>query len=406
MDGDVMNKERKYKNVSVDKLVPYINNTKTHSKEQIKKIQSSIREFGFVNPILIDGNYNIIAGHGRLEGAKAEGLKEVPCLFIEDLTDTQIKAYRIADNRIAEDAEWDMDLLKLEMEDLDDIFTGFDDEEFNDIMGVDKEVVEDDFEVEVPDDPISKLGQVYQLGEHRLMCGNSTSEGDVNVLMNGEKADMVFTDPPYNVNIKGKFTGKIQNDDMEEKDFRNLIDKAFTNIKLNNNGSSYICYEIKQHTLFESYASNIGIIDEIIVWNKDSASFYNNDIYNRKFEAIFFIKGDGNLSCNKETNVWDFPKSSSFNNTDENGLRFNQKGNFLVAHPTSKPVKLVSRALNNSSKKDNIVLDVFGGSGSTLIACEQLDRICYMMELDPKYIDVIINRWETFTGNKAVLLNE
>jgi len=399
-----MNKERKYKNVSVDKLVPYINNTKTHSKEQIKKIQSSIREFGFVNPILIDGAYNIIAGHGRLEGAKAEGLKEVPCLFIEDLTDTQIKAYRIADNRIAEDAEWNMELLTIEMEDLEDLFTGFDAEEFDEIMGIDKEVVEDDFEVELPDETKSKLGDIYQLGKHRLMCGDSTSESYVNLLMDGNKADMVFTDPPYGMFLDADYS------DMK-LGFKNTTGgKKYENVIGDNN--DFIPELIT--TIFD----NFSYCKEVFIWGFD---YFAELILNRNNGSVFVWDKRGN---DNDDTANDESSDKMFGSTFELCwskvrhkrlmARIKWAGIFGLPkefdkkrhHPTQKPIELSSWFISRYSEEKSNIVDLYGGSGSTLIACEQLDRICYMMELDPKYIDVIINRWEQFTGGKAVLLNE
>ena len=392
---------RRYENVKIDKLMPYINNTKKHSREQIKKIQSSIREFGFVNPILIDSNYNIIAGHGRLEGAKEEGLKEIPCLFIEDLTDQQIKAYRIADNKIAEFAEWDMDLLEIEMEGLDDLFTGFDDAEFDDIMGIDKEVEEDDFEVELPDEPKAKLGEIYQLGRHRLMCGDSTSIDDVGKLMDGVKADMVFTDPPYGVsamgmrgqNFKKSNAQFIKNDELRNDELTQFLSDFIGAMQYKEGASIYICYSwATQKEFTEAIQMNDLKIKNCIIWDKKVFGL-NPKGYRPQYEMIYFCcKDDFEWYGDKaQSNIWQISRE----------INREEQGN----HPTPKPIELIAKALNNSSKQEDIILDVFGGSGSTLIACEQLDRICYMMELDPKYVDVIIDRWEEYTGEEAVLLN-
>ena len=265
-----------------------------------------------------------------------------------------------------------------------------------------QEIVEDEVP-DVPEEPKAKLGDIYQLGNHRLMCGDSTSEEDVAKLMNGIKADMVFTDPPYGVDIKGKYTGTILNDNLKDEDLENFLKKVNTNIRNNCDGSYYICYEVLNSV--ENFNA-FGKPDEIICINKDSASMpFGKNRYNRKFELILYYKRNGELICESEPNVWDAPKSSSFNNKDENGKRFNEKGNYCVAHPTTKPLLIPSRAIKNSSKENGNILDLFGGSGSTLIACEQLNRKCYMMELDPHYIDVIIQRWENFTGEKAVKIN-
>ena len=392
----------------VSELIPYINNSRTHSEEQITQIVSSIKEFGFTNPILIDKDNSIIAGHGRLQAVKRLGLEEVPCILISGLTKTQIKALIIADNQLALNAGWDLEKLSVEIEGLEEdkfdlSLLGFEDDFIKDLLAEEnKGLTDEDAVPEVKENPKTKLGDVFILGNHRLMCGDATIQNDVEKLMNKSLADMVFTDPPYNVAVKGKFTGSIKNDNLTDDEFNNLLSKSANNLLKYNKGSFYICYEIKNHTQFETAYSILNKIDEIIIWNKDSASFYSKDKYNRKYEAILFIKGNGQLDCNKETNVWDYAKSSSFNSRDENNKRFNETGNFLVAHPTSKPVKLIERALNNSSKKQDIILDLFGGSGSTLIACEKLGRKANIMELDPKYCDVIIQRWQQFTGKEAI----
>jgi site-specific DNA-methyltransferase (adenine-specific) len=386
-------------NKKIEDLIPYHNNPRLND-EAVEYVKNSIKEFGFKVPMVIDKNNVIVAGHTRYKASKELGLKEVPCIIADDLTDEQIKAFRLADNKVSEKAEWDFELLDEELDDIDIDMTEFgfdldlDDEE-------EQEIVEDEVP-EVPDEPKAKLGDIYQLGNHRLMCGDSTSEEDVAKLMNGTKADMVFTDPPYGVDIKGKYTGKILNDNLKDDDLENFLKEVNNNIKNNCNGSYYICYEVLNSV--ENFNA-FGKPDEIICFNKDSASFYSKNKYNRKYELIMYYENGKKLNCESETNVWDAPKSSSFNNRDENGLRFNENGNYCVAHPTTKPLIVPSRAIKNSSKENNTILDLFGGSGSTLIACEQLNRNCYMMELDPHYIDVIIQRWENFTGEKAVKIN-
>lgn len=405
-----MSKFPDYKTVSTDSLIPYARNSRTHSDEQVAQIAASIKEFGFLNPIIIDGDNGIIAGHGRVMAAQKLGIKELPCIEASHLTDAQRKAYVIADNKLALNAGWDNDMLRIELDELGEMdfdleLTGFSLDEIDELQieEIEEGLTDEDAVPDVVDDPVSVLGDVWLLGKHRLMCGDSTSIDAVEKLMDGQKADMVFTDPPYNVAIKGKFTGGIKNDDLSDKEFQDLLDGVASIIYQFNKGSSYIAYEIKNHTQFESAFSAVGEVSEIIVWNKDSASFYSDNKYNRKFEAILFIKGDGLLDCSAEVNVWDFAKSSSFNSRDENGKRFNEKGNYLVAHPTTKPVGLVERALKNSSKKLDLILDTFGGSGSTLIACEKTDRHARLMELDPKYCDVIIKRWQDYTGKSATL---
>ena len=374
-----------------------------------EKLKKSLEEFDLVEPLIWNKrNGNLIGGHQRLKIFVEQGKTDVD-VSVVDLEDSKEKALNLALNKISGD--WDLPKLKDLLQELDtgefdmDI-TGFDIGEIEDLMTQFYEPDEKDDEVpEVPDEPITKKGDLYKLGEHRLLCGDATKIDDVERLMDGSKADMVFTDPPYNVAIKGKFTGTIKNDSMSELDFIKLLNNSFINLNLFNKGSFYIFYEIKNHSLFQDIINkNIGNIDEIIIWNKDSASFYSRNIYNRKYEAIFYIKSKGLLDCDKETNVWDFAKSSSFNSFDENKKRFNEVGNYLVAHPTTKPVGLISRAINNSSKQLDIILDLFGGSGSTLIACQKLNRKCFMMELDEHYCDVIVKRWEDYTGKKAEMI--
>lgn len=394
----------------VNDLIPYVNNSRTHSEEQVNQIVASINEFGFTNPLLIDEKDSIIAGHGRLLASKKLGMEEVPCIVLKGLTEAQKKAYIIADNKMALNAGWDDELLKLELENLKELdfdleLTGFNVDELDDILGNNEEeteIVEDEVP-EVPEEPKAKLGDIYQLGNHRLMCGDSTSEEDVAKLMDGTKADMVFTDPPYGVDIKGKYTGKILNDDLKDNELEDFLNKVNANLKIFCNGSFYICYEVLNSV--ENFNA-FGKPDEIICFNKDSASMpFGKNRYNRKYELILFYKNNGELICDSEPNVWDAPKSSSFNNRDENGKRFNEKGNFCVAHPTTKPLMIPARAIKNSSNEKDNILDLFGGSGSTLIACEQLNRKCYMMELDEHYVSVIIERYINFTGNDVYRIN-
>ena len=380
---------RKYENVKVKDLIPYANNARTHSDEQIKKLQSSIREFGFINPVLVDNKLSIIAGHGRVEAAKREGLEEVPCLYIEDLTDAQKKAYILADNRMALDAGWDMDILNAELEalkemDFDISLTGFDENELSD-MEEEPEVEEDDFEMEPPEEPKAKLGDIYQLGNHRLMCGDSTSVTDVDKLMNEEKADMVFTDPHYGVDYEG-----INND--SRSDLEDLLTSAFENYKENCiDGASVYCFHSDKcadifHNVFRSFCH----FSSMIIWEKQSLVLSQGDYQSIHEPCIYGWFDNGThrfFGDRKQTSVWQFDRKS------------------VEGHTTPKPIGFICKALENSSKKNEKVLDMFGGSGSTLIACEQLNRNCYMMELDPKYIDVIIARWENFTGKKAVLIN-
>ena len=378
------------KMINILKLIPYANNARTHSDEQIMKLRSSLREFGFVNPVLVDKDNNIIAGHGRIMAAKAEGIEEVPCVLVEHLTEAQKKAYILADNRLAEDAGWDMELVDLELDtlremDFDISLTGFEMDELSFDMADDKEVEEDDFDVDgVLDEivePISKRGDIWQLGKHRLKCGDSTIKDDVDRLMNGGKADMVFTDPPYNVAFNGR-SGKfdvIKNDNLNDVEFNRFIDGFLESINYINANTYYICcnwafYGIMQLKLKPKAC---------IVWAKNIFGLGKG--YRHQHEFILF---DGLIDpdIKNESDLWQVKKATNY------------------VHPTQKPIELPARAINNSTKINNRIVDLFGGSGSTLIAAEQLNRICYMMELDEKYCDVIIKRWETLTGNKAELI--
>lgn len=425
----------------IDTLIPYANNARTHSDDQIKKIQASLREFGFVNPVLIDANHGIIAGHGRVEAAKREGIAEIPCVFVEHLTDAQKRAYILADNRLAELAGWDMDAVRIEMERLaEDGFgieiTGF---EFDDIpMG---KVAEDDFDADAAAEetiePTTKLGDIWQLGRHRLMCGDSTDKATVDRLMDGQKADMLLTDPPYNVDYGEKaeainpygynFSPRhIENDKMSDSEFLAFLTKAFKNARnsIKPGGSFYIWHAFVTLYEFETALKSAGMqTRQQLIWNKNSLVLGRQD-YQWKHEPCLYGWIDGAahyfVDDRKQTTVYedaipDFRKMKKDELIDILSDIYSDKISATVInenrpsssqeHPAMKPVKLIARLIKNSSRQEELVLDLFGGSGSTIIACEQLNRICYMMELDPKYCDVIIKRWETLTGQKAVLLN-
>lgn len=393
----------------VNELIPYINNSRTHSEEQVNQIVASINEFGFTNPLLIDEKDNIIAGHGRLLASKKLKMEEVPCIVLTGLTQAQKKAYIIADNKMALNAGWDEELLKIELENLKELdfdleLTGFDVDELDDILGNNEEeteIVEDEVP-EVPEEPKAKLGDIYQLGNHRLMCGDSTSEEDVAKLMNGVKADMVFTDPPYGVSASGgrsqtkdKLGMKaIVNDELRKDDLTQFLSNFISIMKYKDGASIYICYPwATQKEFTEAILNNNLKIKNCIIWDKKVFGLNGFKGYRPQYEMIYFCcKDDFEWYGDKaQSNIWQISRE----------INREEQGN----HPTPKPIELIAKALNNSSKQEDIVLDVFGGSGSTLIACEQLNRKCYMMELDPHYIDVIIQRWENFTGKKAVLLN-
>lgn len=385
---------RRYENVEIEKLKPYKNNARTHSDEQIEKIAKSMKEFGFINPVLVDGDLNVIAGHGRILGAKKLGMKEVPCLFIEDLTEEQKRAYIIADNRLAEDAGWDKELLKIELEDLknmnfDITLTGFELEDF-DFSMEETEVIEDEFDETVPEEPTSKKGEIYKLGKHFLMCGDSTDINDVEKLMNGVKADMLLTDPPYNVDYEGGTGLTIQNDNMDDETFREFLRVSFFNANsvMKEGAVFYIWHADSEGYNFRGACHDIGWkVRQCLIWCKNTLVMGRQD-YHWKHEPCLYgwKEGASHLwaSDRKQTTVLEFDRPS-----------------VSKEHPTMKPVGLFDYLIKNNTKKDDIVLDLFAGSGTSIIACEQNGRIAYSMELDPKYVDVIISRWEKLTGQQA-----
>lgn len=368
--------------VSTDLLKPYPNNAKLHSDEQVDKIAESIKEFGFLNPCLIDKDYNIIAGHGRLLASKKLGMKTIPCIFVEGLTEAQRKAYILADNRLTELGEWDFDKVQFELKELADMdfnieLTGF---ELDDIEEEPAEIVEDDFTEDV--ETRCKLGDIWQLGNHRLICGDSTDKPTVERLMNGQKADMVFTDPPYNIGYQGVSDKRtVQNDKMDDERFVGFLKSSLMNCE-----TMYVCCSWQNAHLFrKAIEENGNKIKAMIVWDKVNPA-QHLDKYFKQHEIIWYCgKFGGEKTLRGD--IWQVKRQTN------------------TVHPTMKPIELISMALQDNPNK-KIVYDGFGGSGSTLIACEQLNRKCYMAELDPHYCDVIINRWEQFTGEKAVLLND
>lgn len=376
----------------LSEITPYEKNPRKND-EAVKYVAESIKQFGFKVPIVIDKDGIIVAGHTRYKAAKKLKMDEVPCIVADDLTDEQIKAFRLADNKVAEKAEWDFDLLDIELDgilDIDMESLGFEFEEETEP----EEVEEDDFEAELPVEPKAKLGDIYQLGRHRLMCGSSTDAGDVAKLMDGTLADMCFTDPPYNCNYGNikhpKFKSReIENDNMDTESFRAFCTDFTMNIKENVSGCVYMCAgQGKDGRVMFTVADELLHNSTTIIWNKDQFTLGRGK-YQNKYEPIWFgwVESGKDFTDDRTlTNVWDMkrPKKSEL-------------------HPTMKPVELVATALEHNPKSKT-VLDLFGGSGTTLIACEQTGRNCYMMELDPKYVDVIIERWEQFTGEKAVLL--
>lgn len=418
----------------INELKPYENNSRTHDESQIKQICESIKEYGWTNPVLIDEKGMIIAGHGRIEAGKKLDIKEVPCIVLSGLTEAQKKAYVIADNKMALNAGWNEELLKTELENLKELdfdleLTGFNIDELDELFEQDEEeqeIVEDDFNIEPPEEPKAKLGDIYQLGNHRLMCGDSTSEEDVAKLMNGGIADLVVTDPPYNVAIENSQGMTIKNDNMEKSQFLEFLTKAFNclNISLKEGGAFYVWFASREHINFETALNKNGLqVRQELIWNKNSLILGRQD-YQWKHEPCLYgwKDGDGHyfIDDRKQTTVIEDKKpdikkmkkeemqkllEEIYSDKTSTTIINEDKPSVNDLHPTMKPIKLIARQVKNSSKVGEKVLDLFGGSGSTIITCEQLNRKCYTMEYDPKYVDVIINRWEQFTGKKAVKLN-
>lgn len=380
--------------VPIDRLIPYINNARTHSPEQINKLRASLREFGFINPVIIDRDFNVIAGHGRIFAAKEEGIKEVPCVLVDYLTEAQKKAYIIADNRMAMDAGWDEELLRVEIEALqaeafDLSLTGFDEVEIAGLFGDDSDVQEDDFDVdeELEKPTFSKSGDVWTLGRHRLVCGDSTKAETFDTLMQGRKANLVVTDPPYNVDYEGA-AGKIKNDNLADEKFYQFLFDAFSKIEkvMADDASIYVFHADTEGLNFRKAFSDAGFyLSGCCIWKKPSLVLGRSPYQWQHEPCLFGWKKKGRhqwYSDRKQTTIWEFEKAKK--NTD---------------HPTMKPIPLLAYPIQNSSMSNTLVLDPFGGSGSTLIACEQTDRNCATIELDEKYCDVIVKRYIEQVGS-------
>lgn len=499
-----MNSEKEYPFIKISELKPYENNARLHPQDQVDKIANSIREFGFITPVIIDENNMILVGHGRTEGAKQVGLEEVPYRRITNLTDEQKKAYILADNKLSDIAEWDEELLKIELESISLDMSAFGFDEFNiDIDGVVNEEVVEDEVPEVPEEPRAQLGDLYKLGKHRLLCGDSTDALNVDILMNGKKADLVFTDPPYGMK---KESDGVLNDNLNYDKLlafnKEWIKLSFE--KLKENGSFY-CWgtdeplmDIYSNILKPMAQDNKITFRNLITWDKgngqgqlsedfrmypiaDEKCLFvmkgtqgfntNADNYFEKYETIraYFEAEIKKLGESDKTianalgykdgrtvnhwyakSQWSYPTDENvkalteyakskgleilvgneqikkeyeqikkewyetrayFNNTHDNmnnvwhfDRTSGEERELTGGHATPKPIALCARAIKSSSREGEIVLDLFGGSGSTLIACEQLNRTCYAMELEPKYVDVIIKRWESLTGQKAELI--
>lgn len=385
--------------VKIEKVKPYDKNPRKN-KAAVDYVANSIKEFGFQQPIVVDKDMVVIAGHTRLKAAKKLKLKEVPVVIADNLTEEQVKAYRLADNKTAEKAEWDFDLLTDELLSLQELDFDMEQFGFDFDFGEDEEAVEDDnWEADVPEEPISKRGDIWVLGRHRLMCGDSTDAADVALLMDGNKADMLLTDPPYNVDYTGKAseleTRKIENDKMEDSAFQDFLTSAFSNAAENMKagGVFYIWHADSEGLNFRVACKKAGFqVRQCLIWNKNAMVMGRQD-YQWKHEPCLYGWKDGAshlwASDRKQTTVLDFEKP--------------QKNNL---HPTMKPIKLFDYQIKNNTKGDDIVLDLFGGSGTTIMAAEQNGRRGFVMEYDPKFVDVIVDRWEQFTGMKAKKIKE
>ena len=391
-----MNMTSEMERVPVEKLIPYINNARTHSPEQIKKLRASLREFGFVNPVIIDRDYNVIAGHGRIMAAKEEGITEVPCVYADHLTEAQKKAYILADNRMALDAGWDEEMLRVEIDALremefDPMLAGFDEKELAALYAGDGDgAQDDDFDLSAALEKAAFVlpGDIWTVGRHRLMCGDATKPEDVQKLMDGKRANLIVTDPPYGVSFKSSSGLTIQNDSIKAEEFYTFLLSAFKNMAdvLEKGGAAYVFHADTEGLNFRRAFIDAGFhLAGCCIWVKDSLVLGRSD-YQWQHEPILygFLQNGKHpwYSDRKQTTIWNYAKPKRNEN-----------------HPTSKPLDLLAYPISNSSQENSIVIDTFGGSGSTMMACEQTGRECRMMELDPKYASVILRRYVEDFGN-------
>ena len=407
---------------NVDRLTPYPRNARTHSTKQINQIAASIKEFGFTNPVLIDADGGIIAGHGRVEAAKLLGLDRVPAIQLDHLTEVQKRAYILADNRLAEKAGWDEELLAVELQylshidlDFDIEITGFETVEI-DLLIEGLEAGDDDEADAVPDmdddvAPVSRVGELWLLGPHRLLCGDALDPASYETLMAGAKAGLVFTDPPYNVEIDGNVcgSGRIKHQDfvmasgeMSEAEFTEFLTTALSNLARNSADGAihFVCMDWRHaHALLTASRAVYSELKNICVWNKTNAGM--GSLYRSKHELVFVFKNGTGAHINNvelgrhgrnRTNIWDYPGVNTLRRDRLDELRM---------HPTVKPVALVADAVKDCSKRGGIILDAFAGSGTTIIAAGKTGRIAHVLELDPKYVDVAVRRWEAYTGETA-----
>lgn len=378
--------------VDIEKLIPYVNNARTHNAQQITKLRSSLREFGFINPVIIDRNYNVIAGHGRILAAKEENIKEVPCVFVDYLTEAQKKAYILADNRMALDAGWDEELLKIEIEslqaeDFDLSLTGFDEKELASIFDSDTDAKDDDFDIEAElEKPcITKSGDIWILGRHKVICGDSTEPSTFEKLLGDTKVNLVCTDAPYFVALKNK-SGTIANDNLDDKQAYEFLMKVFTNFKnaMALDASIYEFYATMKTRVFYDAFEDAGFkVGAGLIWKKPRAPFMRTDWKFNMEPIIWGWRKDGKhiwYGDQKQTAVFEF-----------DGIKDSEKDG--CGHPSSKPVPLIAYLIKQCTQSNGLVLDGFLGSASTLMACDQLNRICYGVELEPKFVDVAVKRY-------------
>ena len=385
----------KIQEIEIEKLIPYARNSRTHSDEQVAQIAASIKEFGWTNPILVDGEAGIIAGHGRLAAARKLGMKKIPVIELSHLSPTQKKALIIADNKLALNAGWDNDMLALEFEELeldgfDLALTGFDEKEIDALTPeqINEGLTDEDAVPDLPDEPKTKLGDIYKLGNHRLMCGDSTSIDAVEKLMDGKKANMVFTDPPYGVNYQSNMRTQSEKFDVIKND--DVILDIVPIIEIFSTGWVFIWSTWKVLDKWLKNTKGLGFPSNMVIWFKGGGGIGDlKKTFSTDYETALVWHRGAELCGKRIGSVWKVGKD----------------GASEYVHPTQKPVALAEEALDKTTRQNNIVMDLFGGSGSTLIACEKINRCARLMELDPKYCDVIVKRWEEFTGKKAELIN-
>jgi len=388
------NKQTQYYLADINDLIPYINNARTHDDKQVAQIAASIKEFGFLAPVIISGDNSILCGHGRYYAAQKLGLKKIPCIKEEYLTESQRKAYIIADNKLSLNAGWDEELLRVEIEalqgeDFDVSLTGFDEKEIAALFDDGGKAKEDDFDVdaELEKPAFSKAGDIWTLGRHRLVCDDSTNPDTFAALMGGIKANLVITDPPYNVNYEGT-AGKLKNDNMADTAFYEFLLSAFKNTEavMAEDASIYVFHADTERLNFRRAFVDAGFyLSGCCIWKKESLVLGRSPYQWQHEPVLYGWKKKGKhqwYTGRKETTVWEFDKPKKSGD-----------------HPTMKPIPLLAYPITNSSMSNSVVLDPFGGSGSTLIACEQTDRICYTIELDEKFCDVIVNRYVEQVGS-------